>query len=240
MKKTGGLLEDVAPVAEAENDASTRDRVARSILQHGPSTAGDLADRLGLTPAAVRRHLCVLLDVGVLSSRERRVYGHRGRGRPAKVFALTDRGRAEFYQAYDKLATRALRHLAQVAGDEGIRRFADEVAGQVERRFEEVRPVSSTPLEALVQALTDEGFVASLRPAASGQQLCQFHCPVAQVAQAFPEICEAETRAFARLLDSHVQRLATIAHGDGVCTTHVPRPVTAADHQPRTPRKVMP
>jgi hypothetical protein len=25
-----------------------------------------------------------------------------------------------------------------------------------------------------------------------------------------------------RLLGTHVQRLATIAHGDGVCTTHIP------------------
>jgi predicted ArsR family transcriptional regulator len=38
----------------------------------------------------------------------------------------------------------------------------------------------------------------------------------------FPELCEAETEVFARLLGTHVQRLATIAHGDGVCTTHVP------------------
>jgi hypothetical protein len=26
------------------------------------------------------------------------------------------------------------------------------------------------------------------------------------------------------LLGTHVQRLATIAHGDGICTTHVPAP----------------
>jgi hypothetical protein len=25
------------------------------------------------------------------------------------------------------------------------------------------------------------------------------------------------------LLGTHVQRLATIAHGDGICTTHIPR-----------------
>ena len=30
-----------------------------------------------------------------------------------------------------------------------------------------------------------------------------------------------------------LQRLATIAHGDGVCTTHVPRPVQPADHPNR-------
>ena len=99
--------QDPGIVPEVESDASTRERVARSILQHGPSTANELARRLGLTPAAVRRHLTVLLSLGHLTSREQRVYGHRGRGRPAKVFALTDAGRGVFYQAYDDLAIAA-------------------------------------------------------------------------------------------------------------------------------------
>jgi hypothetical protein len=41
------------------------------------------------------------------------------------------------------------------------------------------------------------------------------------VAAVFPQLCEAETEAFGRLLGTPVQRLATIAHGDGICTTHV-------------------
>jgi hypothetical protein len=41
------------------------------------------------------------------------------------------------------------------------------------------------------------------------------------VAAKFPQLCEAETEAFGRLLGTPVQRLATIAHGDGICTTHV-------------------
>jgi hypothetical protein len=40
----------------------------------------------------------------------------------------------------------------------------------------------------------------------------------------FPQLCEAETEAFGRLLGTPVQRLATIAHGDGICTTHVTAP----------------
>ncbi|MFM1974210.1 MAG: hypothetical protein RL524_197, partial [Actinomycetota bacterium] len=31
-----------------------------------------------------------------------------------------------------------------------------------------------------------------------------------------------ETELFSKVLGTHVQRLATIAHGDGVCTTFVP------------------
>jgi predicted ArsR family transcriptional regulator len=55
-----------------------------------------------------------------------------------------------------------------------------------------------------------------------GEQLCQQHCPVSHVAHEFPQLCEAETAAISRVLGRHVQRLATIAHGDGVCTTCIP------------------
>ena len=55
-----------------------------------------------------------------------------------------------------------------------------------------------------------------------GEEVCQHHCPIAHVAAEFPELCEAETAAFSAILGTHVQRLATIAHGDGVCTTFIP------------------
>ena len=60
----------------------------------------------------------------------------------------------------------------------------------------------------------------------SGEQLCQHHCPVAHVAAEFPVLCEAETAVISRLVGTHVQRLATIAHGDGICTTHIPSQTT--------------
>ncbi|MDR1237794.1 MAG: transcriptional regulator [Propionibacteriaceae bacterium] len=220
----------------AESDVSTRGRVTLSILQYGASTANELAERLQLTPAAIRRHLLVLIEQGQLSSRDKRVYGPRGRGRPSKVFELTDLGRSQFYQAYDELAIQALDYLKQVAGPEAVKRFADLVTGEVESHFGAIRSGCSSAAQALVEALTLEGFVASLQPVASGVQLCQYHCPVAHVAAEFPQLCEAETQVFARLLDSHVQRLATIAHGDGVCTTHIPRAVEAENKEGKVGR----
>ena len=205
-------------------DAPTRERVARSVLEHGPSTAAALAERLLLTPAAVRRHLDHLIDEGVLEAREQRVYGSRGRGRPAKVFAITEAGRDAFDQAYDDLAVHALRFLAETGGTPAVQEFARRRVADLEDRY---RPlIESAPdgdrTRVLAQALTADGYAASVRTAPSGDQMCQHHCPVAHVAAEFPQLCEAETEAFARLLGSHVQRLATIAHGDGVCTTNVP------------------
>jgi predicted ArsR family transcriptional regulator len=214
-----------SPTEGRETDESTRERVARSILEHGPSTAAALADRLGLTPAAIRRHLDVLVDRGHLVAREQRTYGARGRGRPARVFALTDAGRAGFYAAYDDLAVEVLQFLAAEAGGDAVERFASSRVADMETRYAqrlgEAHAGASTA-QVLADALTADGFVASVSPSVAGEQLCQHHCPVAHVAERFPQLCEAETAAFARLVGGPVQRLATIAHGDGVCTTHIP------------------
>ena len=86
---------------------------------------------------------------------------------------------------------------------------------------------------------TADGYAASASQAKSGgEQLCQHHCPVAHVAAEFPQLCEAETEAFGQLLGTPVQRLATIAHGDGVCTTHVsPHALASGREAPAGPRR---
>lgn len=217
------------PTGDAPREVPTRDEVVRSILQRGPSTAAELAERLSLTPAGVRRHLAQLLADGVLQAREQRVYGARGRGRPAKVFALTDAGRASFPQAYDDLAIAALAQLARSAGDDAVADLARGRVEQVENRYRALRAErpDAEPADLLAEALSEDGYVASTQPAprglgGAGTQICQHHCPVAHVAERFPQLCTVETELFSELLGVHVQRLATIAHGDGVCTTHVP------------------
>jgi len=206
------------------DDAPTRERVANSIMEEGPSTAVDLAQRLHLTPAAVRRHLDLLLSDGVIEAREQRINGARGRGRPAKVFVVTDAGRDHFDQAYDDLASHALRYLQATGGDAAVQAFARHRVIELEDR---IRPLieSAAPEDrpsVLAAALTEDGYAASAKTGPGGAQVCQHHCPVAHVAEEFPQLCEAETEVFSRLLGSHVQRLATIAHGDGVCTTNIP------------------
>jgi len=215
-------------VTSLGSERGTRARIARLILENGPVTAAALSTRLGLTPAAVRRHLDNLLAGGLIEVRTARRMASRGRGRPAKLFAITDAGRSAFEHAYDDLATGALRFLAEVAGPGAVAEFARRQVAELERRY---RPVMESAGEdkvtALAEALSADGYAASASTApvtGGGEQLCQHHCPVAHVAAEFPQLCEAETEAFARLLGTPVQRLATIAHGDGICTTHVTAP----------------
>jgi len=225
---TGQAARQPTP-AQQGSERGTRGRIARLILENGPATAAGLSARLGLTPAAVRRHLDNLQADGMIEIRIARTYGNRGRGRPARLFAITDSGRSAFENAYDDLATSAVRFLAETAGPEAVAEFARRQVADLEARY---RPaVDAAPadgrVQALAEALSADGYAASASRAPAGgggggEQLCQHHCPVAHVAEQFPELCEAETEVFAALLGTHVQRLATIAHGDGVCTTFVP------------------
>lgn len=239
MKKVGSghrAEKELPAGAFTQPDGRTRQLVARRLLEHGPVTAAAVASDLGLTQAAVRRHLDALMADGEVGMRDAPRGGPRGRGRPAKQFLLTEAGRARFGHAYDDLAVAALRFLAETGGEAAVRAFAERrVAGMVSGTNDlgdQVRPLEGeTPHQrtrALAELLTGQGYAASAHHVGSGAQLCQHHCPVAHVAAEFPQLCEAETTAFAKLLGRHVQRLATIARGDAACTTHVPAPLATS------------
>jgi len=203
--------------------------VAELLLQRGAATATELGLELGLSPAGIRRHLDAMLAEGLVTSRERPTRGQRGRGRPARVFALTDAAREALPHTYDGLASAALRWIAGQGGAQAVATFAaSQVADLEERCRTAMAEAGDEPIaraEALAEALTAEGYAAAASTIATGGQLCQHHCPVAHVAAEFPQLCEAETQVISRLVGTHVQRLATIANGDGVCTTHIPKTV---------------
>jgi predicted ArsR family transcriptional regulator len=226
-------VKNAPPVPASVADRRTRARVAQLLLERGPSTAATLSEVLGLTAAGVRRHLDTMLADGTLTAREAPVRGQRGRGRPARLFALSDAGHASAGPlAYDEVAVEALRYLRETVGEQAVEEFARKRIADWEARYAE--QLASLPLAdrpaALADALCADGYAATVHEGGIGVQVCQHHCPVQHVAEEFPALCEAETEAIGRLVGRHVQRLATIAHGDGVCTTHIP-----LGHIPLTP-----
>jgi predicted ArsR family transcriptional regulator len=211
----------VVPVS----DGHTRRAIVQLLMEEGPITAGQIGERLGISAAGVRRHLDALMDAGDAQSSAAAAWQHSGRGRPAKRYRLTAAGRAKLGHTYDDLAVAAMRQLREIGGDDAVRTFA-------RRRIDNILAgVSDGPgdveatADRVAAALTKAGYATTTTPVSGpihGIQLCQHHCPVSHVAEEFPELCETEREAFAEILGTHVQRLATIANGDCACTTHVP------------------
>ncbi|MEO5834033.1 MAG: HTH domain-containing protein, partial [Nakamurella sp.] len=113
-------------IAETTRDRAlgTRDAVVQLVLSQGPVTAAELAATLHLSVAGVRRHLDALEQEGDITSRLQPTFTPRGRGRPARVYLLTESGRARLPHAYDDLAVQALEFLAEQGGAEAVSEFA--------------------------------------------------------------------------------------------------------------------
>ena len=218
-----------------ESDATTRQQVLDLIVEKGPVTASSIAKVLGLTTAAVRRHITLLLDSKEIAEHEPSAPSKRGRGRPARHYVATERAHVHLADGYSDLASKALGYLGQLGGDEAVESFAAARSREIERRYAPiVRDAGSDPrvrAQALADALTQDGYAATVRDIGGGTlavQLCQGHCPIQEIANEHPEFCEQETELISELLDVDVRRLSTMAAGAHVCTTHVPLQLRSA------------
>lgn len=223
MVQSPSAANGVAGLSEASG------RVARALLQGGPATATELAEQLGLSTVAIRRHLDSLIERGYVESSEQAPFGPRrrlgrGRGRPARFYTVTAGGRDAFESSYGDVAVEALRFVRDRFGDDAVAEFARIRAATVVDRYRTVvepRPDAEQAAN-LANLLTDDGFAASVENGPLGLQIIQHHCPVAHVAEEFPEFCEAEREAFSELLGVRVTRLSTLATGGAVCTSVIP------------------
>lgn len=215
--------------AHATHDGNTRHEVVRLLMESGPITAGEIGHRLGLSAAGVRRHLDALIEAGDAEAHAAAAWQQVGRGRPAKRYRLTAAGRGKLGHRYDDLAVAAMRQLREIGGEEAVLAFARKRIDAILAGIAPVDGTDDTAVEATAEqiaaALTRAGYSASTARVDAGVpavQILQHHCPVANVAREFPELCQVERQAMAEVLGTHVQRLATIAGGGYVCTTHVP------------------
>lgn len=229
----GAMVPDTQPVADLTGGHDTRHAVVRLLMESGSITAGEIGARLGLSAAGVRRHLDALIEMGYAEAHAAASWQQVGRGRPAKRFQLTEAGRGKLEHRYDDLAVAAMRQLREIGGEDAVVDFARQ---RIDTILAKVAAVAAgggaeadgdleATAERIAAALTEAGYVATTARVDGGVpavQILQHHCPVANVAKEFPELCRAERQAMAEVLGTHVQRLATIVDGGYVCTTHVP------------------
>lgn len=197
-----------------------RAAIVQRLRDHGSATVAELAEHLGISDVATRRHVDRLADDDLVDS----CTVNTGRGRPVAQWSLTERGLTLFPSRYDELANQLLDYLAESdreqlgaflrwRQEQQVSSYADAVAGDdVAERVQQ-----------LAEALSRDGYRAEVEADGDGFTLRQQHCTIAKVAADQPLLCAHEAAAFGRLLGDEVRvtRRETIAQGDGACVCHV-------------------
>ena len=194
------------------------------VKREGPISADALAARLKLTSTAVRQHLQALAEEGLIA--EAAAPPPSGRGRPARLWRVTEAADARFADAHAGLSAELVAQVRRVFGEAGLDRLlAARTADQAAAYLAEMG--AAAPLKARLVALAAirerEGYMAEVREDAEGLLLLEHHCPVCTAARACTGLCREELALFTEVLGPGVQveRISHILAGAGRCAYRV-------------------
>jgi predicted ArsR family transcriptional regulator len=201
----------------------TTDRLLHALKSGGPQVAAALADRLSITPSAIRQHLDRLLAQGLVAFEDRR----EGVGRPRRYWHLTAEGQAGFPDRHAGLVLELLAAVPALFGNRGLQALIEARATASAARYGAALDGLAEPaarLAELARLRAAEGFMAELVEGDGGDTLLvQNHCPIMAAAGACQALCHAELAMFGEVLGpgAKIQRVEHIAAGDRRCSYRV-------------------
>ena len=175
---------------------ATRDAVLSLLLRQGEATAAALAEALGVSVQAMRRHLRSLEEDALVEASASAV----GPGRPTNHWRLTARGQERFGDGSEMFALGLLHSMAATLSPATVSNLMEQQAEEKSRHYRS--QIGNGSLEDRLERLTDlrraEGYVADLAPDLSQDgipkawTIREHHCSVMRIAEEFPQVCDQE------------------------------------------------
>jgi predicted ArsR family transcriptional regulator len=174
----------------------------------------ELAETLGISAVAVRRHLDNLRADGLIDVRSVK----QATGRPFHAFFPTEKALGTIPEGYADLLARVLRSVEE-RGDMTIavaERMAEAVAG---RHLGEI-PAGASPqerIELVTESLREEGILDHWQTAPDGFHLVNCTCPYRKAAEVSKLPCESDRKTIEMLVGAEVLQVHRIVDGDPCC-----------------------
>jgi predicted ArsR family transcriptional regulator len=200
---------------------STTDRVLLALKSRGPLTAQDIAEAFAMSVMGAHKTLATLSCAGLVRHED----VVEGRGRPRRVFSLTEAGHGRFPDRHADLNRELIELIRATFGQEGL----DRLVGEREAR-QRTRYVSTSgttlpeKVTALAEARAAEGYMARSETCADGScRLIEDHCPICAAASACEGFCRSELEIFRAVLGPgvEVKREEHLMSGGRRCTYRI-------------------
>lgn len=208
---------------------STKEDILQYLLRQGEATAQALAEHLGVSAQAIRRHLKDLEAEELIEHRSMQ----EGMGRPNHFYQLSRKGRDRFPARYDEFAISLLDTLAETVGKDQVGTILRK---QWERKALEYRDqvgqgTLAERVAKLVQLRCDEGYMTEwhrVEPDNSNGSngstpaekyvITEYNCAISHIVESFPNVCGHELEMFEMALpECSVTRTHWLVEGEHRC-----------------------
>ncbi len=198
--------------------APTRQATLTLLLREGESSASSLANSLGISVQAMRRHLRSLEEDGLVKANQVSI----GPGRPFNLWELTQEGENRFPNSSENFAIELLNSLETSFSKESITTlFSMQAQKKAANYHKKIGPGSvKDRLKKLVELRRLEGYMAELKPLEEkvGWYLSEFHCSIRRIAEEHPAICDQELKLIRHMFpECHVERVKWRIDGGHSC-----------------------
>jgi len=205
-----------------ENSRKTL-QIIRDILKwEGAQESGSLAEKLGLTPMGVRKHLYAMQEEKLVTYIEE----PRPMGRPVKMWSLTPDAEKFYPDGHVDLIVSMIEGVRRAFGEEGLKKLIDERGKEQLHNYQdqlEARQTLRGKLDCLARQRTDEGYMAEVQKEGGKYLFIENHCPICSAANSCQRFCENELDIFQKSLgkDVKVVRREHIVSGARRCVYEV-------------------
>ncbi|GAB4430561.1 MAG: hypothetical protein Kow0031_11450 [Anaerolineae bacterium] len=199
---------------------TTRRKILNLLKENGQMTADELAEYLGISSVAVRRHLTKLESDQLVAYDE----VQRGMGRPSFVYRLGEAASSYFPRRYEELATDVLETITEMYGMDAVDAIFRVRAEQLIKIYR--HQVNGHTLEERLDQLTNlreaDGYMSTWEQNRDGTFILrEANCPIIHVAEGCGSACDYDQILLQDVLGAEVERKGHLARGDGACVYHV-------------------
>jgi predicted ArsR family transcriptional regulator len=194
---------------------TTARRTLETVARRGPMTVRQLVQALGITTTAVRAQVNRLHADGWLVRTRR-----PGKtGRPADVFALSEKADRLFAGQMDELAGILIDEVLTRENPARRREILTRVGQRIKRSTQEQvgTGTAARRLHRLAQHLRAQGDLVQASESGKGLRLTLHRCPFGPLAHGHEEVCAMERQTFSELVGTGARLEKRLSAGHACC-----------------------